>query len=428
MSRLKLETVEFLNLSVVVLVIASTVVACGGGESRWAGTVTDSAGVTIVSNPLVGLWAEADRWTLEEELKIGAVEGEPAYEFGAILSGGIAVDSHGRVFVLDAQAQEIRVFSDRGQYLQTIGGRGRGPGEFAGADVVLMGPGDTLFVPDRRNQRMNRFAPDGSFIGSSRFSREDGLSMAFRANSSGAIAEQVRPFFFSSSWPDNPQDIFVTWLSDGTRSDTLAVFPSGQSMAVEGGAVHSTWYAPETCWDLTDDMRLLVGMNDEYSFRVISPGGKPDRVVTKEYEARPVRDQDIRRVKSHMQNRWSRIGAPPDQIERLWGLQHFHPFLPAYRALYEGPERTIWVQRVKAPSEMAEEETEWFTWPSDWGARNWDVFDSDGLYLGEVTMPPRFTPSVFKDDRLYGHWLDELGVSYVVRLRIVGDPGVGGTR
>jgi hypothetical protein len=74
---------------------------------------------------------------------------------------------------------------------------------------------------------------------------------------------------------------------------------------------------------------------------------------------------------------------------------------------------------------MAEGEALWFTWPSDWGVRDRDVFGPDGRYLGAVTMPPRFTPSVFRDDRIYGLWLDELGVSYVLVLRIQGDLGPG---
>lgn len=69
---------------------------------------------------------------------------------------------------------------------------------------------------------------------------------------------------------------------------------------------------------------------------------------------------------------------------------------------------------------MAEGEALWFTWPDAWARRDWDVFDSAVRYLGVVTMPPRFTPSVFRGDQIYGVALDELGVSYVVRLRVVG--------
>ncbi|NIQ99343.1 MAG: hypothetical protein GTN78_03970, partial [Gemmatimonadales bacterium] len=42
---------------------------CAGGGMEWAGAITDSAGVAIVSNPAEGMWTEADAWTVEEELK-----------------------------------------------------------------------------------------------------------------------------------------------------------------------------------------------------------------------------------------------------------------------------------------------------------------------------------------------------------------------
>ncbi|MDE0648826.1 MAG: hypothetical protein OXI12_00600, partial [Gammaproteobacteria bacterium] len=51
---------------------------------EWAGTVNDSAGVTVVANPAAGLWMEATAWRLEEELRIGVVDGDPMREFGSI--------------------------------------------------------------------------------------------------------------------------------------------------------------------------------------------------------------------------------------------------------------------------------------------------------------------------------------------------------
>ena len=45
--------------------------ACSGDDggpqaTEWAGTVTDSAGIHLVSNPLTPIWGEGDAWTLEE--------------------------------------------------------------------------------------------------------------------------------------------------------------------------------------------------------------------------------------------------------------------------------------------------------------------------------------------------------------------------
>lgn len=405
------------------ILLPLSLVGCSKGGARWTGTMEDSAGVASVRNTEAAIWRPGEEWTLEEELRIGVVEGDDEYQFGAIVSRGIAVDSHGRIFVLDAQAQKIRVFSGRGEYLQTIGGPGGGPGEFARASVALMGPGDTLFVPDLRNRRMNRFSPDGSFVGSSRFPPEGGSSVAFKSNGSGVVAEQVSPLVYGRAWPDHPQDVIVTWTSDGPRSDTLAGFPSGQTWFVEGGAIHETWYAPEYCWEVTNDSRVLIGRNDDYRFGVFSPGHRLERIVTKAYEPRPVRSQDVDRVRSHLENRWKGMGASPTQVAQLWSEQHFNEFLPAFRTLDEGPAGTIWVQRVTPPSEVLEDEGLSFTWPSDWVVRGLEVFDSEERYLGVVTMPRRFTPSVFLGDRIYGVRLGESGVSYVMRLRVVGDIG-----
>jgi hypothetical protein len=243
-------------------------------------------------------------------------------------------------------------------------------------------------------------------------------------NDAGVIAEQVSPWFAERPRPDDPLDLLVTWASDGTRSDTLARFPSGQTwFQVEGGAVHTTWYASEPCWAVTNDMRVLVGRNDDYRIEIFTAGQQLDRVVIKAHEPRPVLGVDIDRVKSHMEDRWRRMGAPPAQITQLWNQQHFNEFFPAFRALVEGPAGTIWVQKVKPPSEVPEDEILWFHWPRDWVARDWDVFDSEGRYLGVITMPPRFTPSMVRGDRIYGLSLDELMVSYVVQLRVVGDLG-----
>jgi hypothetical protein len=91
---------------------------------------------------------------------------------------------------------------------------------------------------------------------------------------------------------------------------------------------------------------------------------------------------------------------------------------------------SIWVQHMRSPSALSDEESASIRenhMMEDLGAPEWDVFDSEGRYLGVVTMPDRFTPSLFREEVIYGVWRDELNVEYVLRLRIVGDLDVGST-
>jgi hypothetical protein len=405
-----------------VVLFACSIVACGGGESRWAGAVADSAGVTIVSNADVGLWTEADRWTVEEDLRIGVREGDPDYQFGEIV--GITTDSRGRIFVVDRQAKHIKVFSPEGVYEQTIGGPGGGPGELAVPSFEpVIGAGDTLLVHDRRNRRVNRYAPDGSSAGSFRVVIQEGVAWKYRATSSGVIAEQL--VYPARDDAENAMDAIVIRATDGTVTDTLMKLPTGQT--VSSGR---TVYHPEAAWDLTDDMQLLFGVNDEYRISTYSSAGELERIVTKQWERRPVSDRDREVLTTHLEALFLGQGRPPGAVARLLSQWQFSEFFPAFQTFRSGPAGSIWVQRVQPPSEMNEEEVGalelWWN-EDEASAPDWDVFDSEGRYLGVVTMPRMFTPKIFRGDKIYGIWRDEFNVQYVVRLRIVGDLAVGAT-
>jgi len=113
-------------------------------------------------------------------------------------------------------------------------------------------------------------------------------------------------------------------------------------------------------------------------------------------------------------------GVPPQALPRLRSVVHFGAYFPAYAALQSGPNGTIWVQRVQAASDLTEEERENYNLIEDSGAPEWDVFDSEGRYLGIVRMPDRFAPRIFRGDKIYGVWRDESDVQYVMRLTLVG--------
>lgn len=392
---------------------------CGrGGGDRWAGTVTDSAGIAIVSNPVEGMWADGERWTVEEELRIGALE-EPDYQFGQV--GWIEVDSRGRIFVLDMQGQHVKVFSPEGVYERTLGGPGAGPGELGrGAAFLAMAAGDTLLVPDIVNQRINRYAPDGASLGSFPLSLREGLPLGFRATSAGVIAEQIRPLALPGLAAADSMDVIVILAADGTVTDTLTRFASGKTFGIRGASPEINLYSAEPVWTLTDRMELVFAVNDDYRIRVHSPAGEPVRMITKPFERRPVTEQDRETVMGALEKAWRDAGVPPAALAQLRGMVRFGEFFPAFQNLQVGPQGTIWVQHVRPASELGAEAGETYDLTEDAGGADWDVFDAEGRYLGIVTMPQRFAPRTFRGDRIYGVWRDELDVPYVVRLRVVG--------
>jgi hypothetical protein len=400
--------------------------ACAGGDN-WTGTISDSAGVAIVENPGAGMWTSSSQWSLEEELKIGSIEGEPEYQFGQV--GFIAVDSRDRMFVIDAQAQHIRVFSPDGEYEQTIGGPGSGPGELSpGAITLYMGAGDTLLVPDLNQTRVNRYAPDGTSLGSFRLALENGLPMAINATRSGVIVEQVRPL----SLPDRPatdsMDMLVQLATDGSVLDTLKRFPPGGTINFANpDSPEVTLFTAEPVWQIADDMTLCFGVNDEYAIGLYEPDGTLERVIKKPFEVAPITERDQEMMWTFFEEQL-RTTVPPQAysqaMQQMRSIMHFAEFYPVYAGIQIGPNKSIWVQHIQSPSGLSEEQLKEWNFIEDIGSPDWDVFDAQGRYLGVVTMPDRFAPRAFVGDRIYGVWRDELDVQYVTRMRII---GVGGT-
>lgn len=100
---------------------------------------------------------------LSEVLTIGDDESAPReYLFGRIV--GVRTDADGNIYVADQKTMNVRVFGPGGDYLRTIGTRGRGPGEFSHITSMHVDRQNRLVVADNMNSRFTWFAPDGEVI------------------------------------------------------------------------------------------------------------------------------------------------------------------------------------------------------------------------------------------------------------------------
>lgn len=414
------------------VLVGLAAVACSDGGT-WSGSVTDSAGVTVVRNPDAGAWSTSEAWTLEEELRIGVIDGDPEYLFGRI--GSVDADSRGRVFVLDASAQHVKVYSSDGQYELTVGGPGNGPGELGPEPASLsVAAGDTLFVSDLSNLRVNRYAPDGTSLGGVRLRFENGLPLAIAVGRAGEIAAQLRPLAMpGQAQPDSLDAILLLGL-DGAVLDTLKQFPSGGTLRLWGDRPAITVFAAEPVWQLAGDGRLHFGMKDAYRLELYSSTGILERIVTRSFAPRAISEGDRDLMRSLFEEQL-RTTVPPEAFEQARAqvreIVRFADHYPAYTRILVGPENSVWVQHAPLPSELSDEDrVSWnfmdvltgVSWNliEDIGAPDWDVFDSEGRFLGTLTMPSRFTPHTIVGDKIYGVWRDELEVPYAVRLGIVG--------
>lgn len=369
---------------------------------------TSASGVVTVSNPAEGAWARSgvSPWRLEEDLRIGAEDGDGPYVFGSIR--GVVPDPLGRIWVMDAHALELRVFDHEGVFQFAVGGPGQGPGEFRGnMACVFQGPDGEFWVEDR-GYRWHRFDASGGILASHSFMNQN-FCETRRWTPDGRFL--VRHAVMDSEARTTTSSL-VEYRMDGpdgplpTRTFPVPELPSPRSVTWVGTTgtqqERTIPFVPVPRWVLAGSGDVLVSEGTPtYEIQRRTLDGDTILITRRVFEPVPIPADERRRVIEAWEpetmrplGRWSPSDAP----------SHFPPF----NFLWSATDGTIWVIRRGA------------------GARTvLDVFDPSGTYLGEVDAPPGFENAsiqVITEDEVYGVWRDELRVPYVVRYAIRGRP------
>lgn len=173
-------------------------------------------------------------------------KGNPLGEFGRDLlqrPTGVARDAkRGRVYVADTYGHDIKVFDDNGNFLETIGRRGTGDGEF-NFPTHMTFAADKLYVTDTLNSRIQIFDANGKMI--QKFGQ---LGMN--------VGDLVRPKGIAV---DNAGHIYVI----ESLYDTLLVFnDQGQTLMGLGGTGKNAgeFFLPAGVWTDSRDQVYIADM------------------------------------------------------------------------------------------------------------------------------------------------------------------------
>ena len=394
------------------LLVAATCAAiiplagCGAGDGAggaWAGSIADSAGVSVVTNPAKGLWQASEAWTPVEDLVIsdGAT---PGLEFGEIID--VDVDSQGRILVLDAMAKAYHVFGPDGAHLFTVGRPGGGPGEFADPFQLLVLPGDSVLVPDVGNARASVFTPDGSLA---RTFPVDFLDLAARR---WAIAQDGSVIARRSG---STSDVLVRLGPAGEVVDTIAHLNSPFRPGEADG--RPFLLAPVPVWSALPAGGTAYGHSHSYRITVTDASGATRRVFTMPVSAPAFSESQRDVVRDGIRASARAQGVPELAVNHMLALIRLWDELPVIAELLPGPDGTHWVQRAAAPQAMRFDKLNMYR-TDGFRGDTWDVFDADGRYLGDVRLPSNVRLFRFRDGLLYAVRLDEHDVPSVVRFRL----------
>jgi len=389
--------------------VAVTLGACDRGAARdqaaaWQGTVdTLPGGALHVRNPAQGIWDSAATWRIVEELRIGSADSDGPDLFGGIAD--IAVDGEGRLYVLEEQTQEIRVFDRAGQHVRTVGRRGGGPREFDNATALRMRGDGTFWVVDVGNGRFALHDTSGAYL---RAIRRELTSYSFPwsgwVDSTGDLAEVT---LVRSRGSVVGRPVLIRFDSVGAITDTAALptyTPRTWSVENTNGMLRMVTSIPfEPDLVLHPDPRGYIwwGVSDRYLFVQQHLNGDTVRIVEREATPRAVSSAELGKAIEGMDS-FRKAGG----TVRRSDIRDVHPL---FGSAFVDDRGFLWVMPDVSEGEMS---------------RRFDIFDPEGRYLGRATsdVPLGWRTPVFRGDTVYAVITDSLDVPYVVRARIERGP------
>lgn len=309
-----------ISSTVLFLSIFAMFISYGQQKAEWKGKIEYDNGIKIIKNPSEPLYGEIT-FELEEDLSIGREDDENYVFYKGV---DFVVDDDENIFVLDRGNCRIQKFDKDGKYLQTIGRKGQGPGEFEHSSGILLDTNENIYVKD--GYKLSTFGEDGKFKESIILEKQ---VFYWGITKEGNILGQA----FSISLPDRTMDI-VLISSKGKRLKTIASYPYPLRF-IKKGAVISGTSNPFGYWlyfCMLNSELGIFGYSSEYKLFFINSLGETVSIIEKKEHLQSYTKKEKERIIRNeitSQQRLLRRKFSREEIEKAYKF-------PKYKAFYGG--------------------------------------------------------------------------------------------
>jgi len=335
-------------------------------------------------------WPSGYEWRVAPEpiVELGSASGAPDFEFYRIATALMLGD--GRIAVGERSSQRIRVFDPDGRrLLLTLGGQGRGPGEFTGLSWFGLFSGDSIFAWDSDQFRGTVFGPDGQYVRTVAIENTTGLPIIFPdlVFPDGSILVRAGPpkIQTDSTGESWGYEYFGVYGKDGKHISTIGMLPVDRCTNTSGLPCRTMVFGPRARW-AAGDGRLYFGTSVDYLIRGLNLDGSTAFAFRRAFSARNVTDEDVRVLDSG----GSSARAPEERAVAA--------IMPAFDRILTDLQGQVWVRNYRS--------------------HTWSVFSSSGKFRGSVAMPQGLHVHQIGHDYVLGVTRDSLDVERVVVHRL----------
>lgn len=360
----------------------------------------DSAGIEIVE-AMRPLWGDSSRWSIDPDPLVDLTlsgSGE-RHEFHRAHSMRQRPD--GSFMIADGSSREVRVFSATGEFQGSFGGSGDGPGEFRSLRRIE-NAGDTLLALDRgrvtvadrdltvvRTFNIDPWTVDLHYLGGGWILPE--------------ISRPVLPMDGLAGPVRRPEPLILFDL-EGTRIDSVGEMPGPEVYVhVRDGSYVGTapHFFGKRSHVASVGQHILRGSSDMMQLEQLDLSGNLVRVLRIPDYPLDLSDTQIVSERDFLLDGLT----PGNPLRAPFEAAPASETRPAFTDILVDPSGAVWLELHRGASEQDQPE-------------KWLVLDADGIWLGTVEIPDRFSVSGITMEAVLGVWRDELDVEHPQVLRL----------
>lgn len=378
---------------VLFFIVFNFLISCKQQKSEWQGTIEEVDGVTVVRNPDEPYYGELI-FNLEEDLIIGREDDE---NFQFYRAYNLAVDNEDNIYVVDSGNKRIQKFDKNGNYIQTIGRKGQGPGEFESLSEIFI-DGSDIYASD--NRKIEIFDIKGE--------HKDSISLRHPISNFSVTPDGHIVAFTIIRVDEEKKEAVVKIDSMGKITKNLVEFAEAKAETRRGrSGSYSTFtikhsYTPQLCFAPINDKNFAYSHSSQYEIFFMNENGVLKMKIIKEEKPHSISSEEKDVIISRVKESISRLGRkwPDDVVKEACSFPSHRPYI---RGILTDDKERYYVLRVSSVLDKKSE-------------REYDIFNNEGYYLYRAKIP--VYPVIIKKGLIYNIKTEETGEVFVRRFRI----------
>lgn len=343
--------------------------ACGEQKTHGQRTIEEADGVTVVKNPLEPLNPEL-RIIFEEDLTIGVEDGDENYMFGNLVV--MNTDDEGNFYVTDRDRKKVKKYDSNGNFLQSIGGLGQGPGEFQDISEVRFDIEGNIYLNDVKIQRISFLSKEGNYLKGIKFPtifervviNSKGFFIAMSVDNVELGKGKKWDYFYGLF--DKNFNLMAEFLRFPQEVNAQSKKYKDSIAQVFADSLSDMAFQPYVNYALDKNDLIYFGYPENYEIKVYSSVGKLMKIIQRDFEPVEIRERH-KEYFEHNQSELFMAKIPANEIKKVFELVEYPKYKPAYErfTFMENGWIFVVVDSVRDESKLI------------------DIFNKDGEYLAQ---------------------------------------------